>query len=208
MTEFEANRVAKDRQIGGLMALDGRAGGLLRISKLSEDRIAVEAGIPILVGNADDPASVRLSKGAYMEFWLPAGFPLGAKPLVTFPDSHRRPFSPNIFESGQACIGNFYSDSTLTDLLRKLLLECILDDSAVNPNDAANKKVKAVYPSVCRRFSLPLLPPHLIYTLIPKAGLARDGVSGASGASSRSPGSAGVRAAASHIPARVPGRTH
>ncbi len=195
MTEFEANLAAKKRQTDALLALDGRAGGALRVKMISGDHISVEAGIPILVGSPEDPAGVRMSKGAYLEFWLPTGFPLGGKPLVAFPDPSRRPFSPNIFESGQACIGNFYSDTSITDLLRKLLLECILDDSAVNPNDAANKKIKAVYPAVCRRFSLPLLPPHLIYTLIPKAG------------SSRSPGSTGMRAAA-RAPGRVPGRIH
>ena len=171
MTKQEKIQLARATRIQELLALNGRGG--LEVTQLDEDTIGVRHRTwPILLSQGEELPV--LSQHIYFEYSLPAGFPLEAKPIVYFPEPEHTPWSPNVFESRSACIGNFYTSTTLVYLTRKLLLEAILDPNTVNPDDAANARMRRQYLKIINGetavdYTLPLMDPQKVYRLIPEA---------------------------------------
>lgn len=170
MTKQEKILQAKETRINELLALNGRGG--LEILRLDDDHVSVRrVNQPILVSQGE--AMPRMGRGIYWVYDFPAGYPLEAKPIVSFPEPEHTPWSPNVFESGYACLGNVYSTTTLLYLTRKILLESILDPNTVNPSDAANSRMRDQYQKIMAgianvSFTLPLASPQEIYRLIPE----------------------------------------
>lgn len=168
MTKFEQIHAAKEKRIADLLAINGRDG--ISITR-DRDVIHVEhPTLPIMIADSSDPQGKPIrTKGIEFDISLPAGFPLESKPSIYFRNPKKRPWSPNVFSSGQACIGRFYTNTSLVSLVRKMFLEGILDPSTINPNDAANGAVREQYRALAPTMKLPLIDPREIYRLLPEA---------------------------------------